>query len=240
MRHLEGGRIVSSLRQPPSGSLADSFGEMNWAGTDRLLSASNWFVRAVPGDVRAGPLGVDVVTVVADPAPAGSSDADLLAAVAGGSGAAFEELRQRYFGAVERVCRSMVSDEAEDCVQEVFVRVWRKARLFDRRRGSAAGWLLQVARRTAVNIHARRPPTAMDFPELETAAFEAAEVDRFWLAAALERLPTQERRVVELAYFDDLSQTAIAAELGVPLGSVKSWTRRGLNRLATLLGEEGR
>lgn len=44
--------------------------------------------------------------------------------------------------------------------------------------------------------------------------------------------------MIELAYFDDLSQTRIAAELGVPLGSVKSWTRRGLNRLATLLGEE--
>ena len=64
-------------------------------------------------------------------------------------------------------------------------------------------------------------------------------LDRFWLDGALERLPHQERTAIELAYFEDRSQSAIASDLGVPLGSVKSWTRRGLNRLATLLGDEG-
>ncbi len=59
-----------------------------------------------------------------------------------------------------------------------------------------------------------------------------------WLDAGLARLEPHERRVIELAYFDDLSQSQIANRLGVPLGTVKSWTRRGLNRLATLLGEE--
>src|SRR5262249_33418424 len=71
----------------------------------------------------------------------------------------------------------------------------------------------------------------------DDAAVEAPDVDRFWVEAALERLPERERHVIELAYFHDLSQRAIAAELRVPLGSVKSWTRRGLHRLATLLGE---
>jgi RNA polymerase sigma-70 factor (ECF subfamily) len=69
-------------------------------------------------------------------------------------------------------------------------------------------------------------------------AVEAPDVDRFWVDAALEQLPERERQVIELAYFHDLSQSAIAAKLRVPLGSVKSWTRRGLHRLATLLGEE--
>ena len=67
---------------------------------------------------------------------------------------------------------------------------------------------------------------------------EPQEVDAFWLDAALARLSQRERTVVELAYYGDLSESAIAERLRVPLGSVKSWKRRGLNRLAALLGEE--
>jgi RNA polymerase sigma-70 factor (ECF subfamily) len=63
-------------------------------------------------------------------------------------------------------------------------------------------------------------------------------VERFWLEAALEQLRPQERQAIELAYFADLSQVQIAAALGVPLGTVKTWTRRGLNRLASLLESE--
>jgi RNA polymerase sigma-70 factor, ECF subfamily len=67
---------------------------------------------------------------------------------------------------------------------------------------------------------------------------EAADVDAFWLEAALARLSERERTVIELAYYRDLSESAIAKRLRAPLGSVRSWKRRGLNRLASLLGEE--
>jgi RNA polymerase sigma-70 factor (ECF subfamily) len=63
-------------------------------------------------------------------------------------------------------------------------------------------------------------------------------IDGFWLDAALARLPERERTVVELTYYEDLSERAVARRLRVPVGSVKSWKRRGLNRLALLLGEE--
>jgi RNA polymerase sigma-70 factor (ECF subfamily) len=175
-----------------------------------------------------------------DARSAAATDGELLGAIGQGSEPAFEELRSRYRRAVERACRPIVGTDLEDCAQEVFVRVWRKAPLYDRGRGSAATWLLTLARRTALNFRqARRAPIPIDFVE-EAAAVDAPDVDRFWLDAALERLPERERLVIELAYFQDLSQSAIAAELGVPLGSVKSWTRRGLNRLATLLGEGSR
>jgi RNA polymerase sigma-70 factor (ECF subfamily) len=174
----------------------------------------------------------------AAPAPAEASDADLLRAIGEGSEPAFEELRSRYQRAVERACRAIVGSELEDCAQEVFVRIWRKAPLYDRRRGSAPAWLLTLAHRTALNFRRRRelplPEELID----DTGAIEAPDVDRFWVEAALERLPEREQRVIELAYFHGLSQRAIAAELRVPLGSVKSWTRRGLHRLASLLGEE--
>jgi RNA polymerase sigma-70 factor (ECF subfamily) len=167
------------------------------------------------------------------------SDAELLRAVADGSDPAFEELRHRYRGAVERVCRSIVRRSAEDCAQEAFLRIWQRARMFDPRRGSAAAWLLTVTRNVAYNLCTKKEPEPR---ELATAGAEADDpagsVDAFWLDAGLARLEPHQRQVIELAYFADLSQTRIAERLGVPLGTVKSRTRRGLNRLATLLGEE--
>src|SRR2546425_3584239 len=170
--------------------------------------------------------------------PREASDAELLRAIASGSEPAFEELRGRYRRAVERVCRAVGGSEREDCEQEVFARVWGKAALFDPTRGSAAAWLLTLARRTALNqLPARRPPIPVD-PAPTAAAVEPADVDALWLETALARLSEQERTVIELAYYGDLSESGIAKRLRVPLGSVKSWKRRGLNRLATLLEEE--
>jgi RNA polymerase sigma-70 factor, ECF subfamily len=188
----------------------------------------------VPPDVI--PLQLERAT--AAPAPAEASDAELLRAIGEGSEPAFVELRHRYRRAVERACRSIVGGDPEDCAQEVFVRIWRKASLYDGGRGSAPAWLLTVARRTALNFRRRREVRLRDELVDEINVSEAPDVDRFWVEAALERLPERERQVIELAYFHDLSQSAIATELRVPLGSVKSWTRRGLNHLATLLGEE--
>jgi RNA polymerase sigma-70 factor, ECF subfamily len=171
-------------------------------------------------------------------APTGPSDAELLEAIAAGSQTAFEELRGRYRPAISRLCRTIAGSEGEDCEQEVFARIWSKAMLFDRSRGSAAAWLLTVARHTALRTRSgRQPPMPVD-AHSDGDAVEAADVDRFWLLAALGRLPERERAVIELAYYRDLSESAIATQLRVPLGSVKTWKRRGLNQLATLLGDE--
>jgi len=198
------------------------------------VPASKRVMAPVPDDVI--PQQLDRAT--ADSASPAASDAELLRAIGEGSEPAFEELRHRYRRAIERACRQIVGGDLEDCAQEVFVRIWRKASLYDRDRGSAPAWLLTLARRTALNVRRRRELPLPDELADETGAVEPPDVDRFWVEAALERLPERERRVLELAYFHDLSQSAIAAELRVPLGSVKSWTRRGLHRLATILDEE--
>jgi RNA polymerase sigma-70 factor (ECF subfamily) len=171
-------------------------------------------------------------------AGAGASDAELLAAIAASSEPAFNELRARYVRAVCRVCRAARSAEQEDCEQEVFARIWRKASLFNPGRGSAAAWLLTIARRTAATqkVTSGFPVQADEW--LVGDRLDEADVDAFWLEAALARLPERARRVIELAYYSDLSETTIARQLGVPLGSVKSWKRRGLNKLASLLDEE--
>ena len=168
-------------------------------------------------------------------APSGTSDADLLRAIAARSVSAFVVLRNRYGRAVARVCRATAGPEAEDCEQEVFARIWTKASLFDPARGSAAAWLLTIARRTALNGSPARRPAA---PLVEAGEAERDELDAFWLEAALAQLSDRERTVIELAYSSDLSERAIAARLEAPLGSVKSWKRRGLNRLAELLRED--
>jgi len=118
-------------------------------------------------------MSVQPLTTQADRGPAiaaAASDAELLEAVADGSDAAFEELRHRYQGAVERTCRSILRGGVEDCAQEAFVRIWQKARLFDSRRGSAAA--AAAGRRgkaeTAVadsDDSRRRAPAAPDRPD---------------------------------------------------------------------------
>ncbi len=176
--------------------------------------------------------------------PAAATDGELLGAIADGSDRAFEELRRRYRRVIERTCHALLrGDQADDCAQEAFARIWQKAPLFDRERGSAAGWLLTLTRNVAHNLAAKKMPEPLPLPEeIRLDDEESAHtIDTVWLDGALAQLTPHERRVIELAYFADLSQTEIAAALGVPLGTVKSWTRRGLNRLATLLtGERAR
>src|SRR6516162_1691164 len=187
----------------------------------------------------ANPEGVSAARRSAD-----ASDAQLLRAIGAGDEPAFDELRDRYRGAVVAVCGAIAGQEREDCEQEVFARVWRKAALYDPARGSAAAWLLTLTRRTAINVRAgglRAPPPTGPEVEQQLETFVASsDLDAFWLDGALTRLSERERTVIELAYFGDLSESAIATRLRVPLGSVKSWKRRGLNRLASLLGEESR
>jgi RNA polymerase sigma-70 factor (ECF subfamily) len=172
-----------------------------------------------------------------DPASSGSADVALLQAIASGSQPAFEELRRRYSGAVAALCRAIAGSDCEDCEQEVFARIWSRAALFDPARGSAGAWLMTLTRHTAINAQTRSPRPLPLEPQHE-ATVGPPDVDAFWLGAALVRLTERERTVIELAYYHELSESAIAERLQVPLGSVKSWKRRGLNRLASLLGEE--
>lgn len=203
-------------------------------------------VAASKPTVASVPSSVSLQQLLARPQKspvADASDGELLEAIAGGSVGAFEELRRRYRRAIEHTCRALLrGDQADDCAQEAFTRIWQKAPLFDRRRGSAAGWLLTLTRNVAHNLAAKKQPEPLPLPdEIALDAEESAHaIDTILLEQALAQLKAHERRVIELAYFADLSQSQIAAKLGVPLGTVKSWTRRGLNHLARLLAEETR
>jgi RNA polymerase sigma-70 factor (ECF subfamily) len=172
------------------------------------------------------------------------SDARLIERTGRGDHAAFEELYRRFARPVLALALRQLGDfgRAEDAAQETFAAVWRSARSYRTERGSASAWLYTVARNAIIDKARQRPdPVGEPAGEPSDETGPAEHVELSWLAwrvhSALERLPERERVVLELAYWSGLSQSEIASYLNVPLGTVKTRTRAGLGRLATLLDE---
>lgn len=171
--------------------------------------------------------------------PADVSDAELIELIAEGSEPAFEVLWRRYGVAVHRVCRAILRDPetAEDAAQEAFTRVWRFAHTVEPDRGEPAGWLMTVARNSAINL-ARAGGDHGPAPDDEREPDRAQElIDRLWLRSAFTSLSSGEREVIGLAFLADLTHVQVAERTGLPLGTVKSRIRRGLARLAEAVDE---
>lgn len=182
--------------------------------------------------------------VAAAPSP---TSEDLLARVADGDRDAFATLSGRFVRPVFTEAIRVVGDAAtaEDVTQEVFERVWRAAGRFDADRGSAAAWICTIARnRARDHARMRRPVPVEDAHERADAAAAPGEAgqdrgaEALDVHAALAELSPALRELIELAYWHGLSQAEIADRLGLPLGTVKTRTRRALARLADLLGED--
>src|SRR5262249_18709939 len=135
---------------------------------------------------------------------------------------------------------------AEDLTQETFLRVWNRAQAFDPERGAIGAWLLAVARNRAIDwlrSTRGRERNALEFEESDhPSLYTDMEPDLLLsdkarrVKAAMERLPANHRQVIELAYFEGLSQTEMAERLGQPLGTVKTWVRTALKSLRDDLG----
>ncbi|WP_433275291.1 RNA polymerase sigma factor [Pseudonocardia xinjiangensis] len=175
-----------------------------------------------------------------DGALAEDTDADLARRFRAGDPAALREAYDRHsrvvFGLASRALAG--HDDAEDVTQQVFVGAWRSRATFDPGRGSLGGWLVGITRRQIADGYAAR---ARDRKITERAAHAAVAqhpgpvpdhvVDAVVVADEMGRLPPQQRTVVRLAFFDDLTHQQISAVTGLPLGTVKSHLRRGLVRL---------
>jgi RNA polymerase sigma-70 factor, ECF subfamily len=187
------------------------------------------------------------------PAPPRLADAPaLIARIAQGDREAFSRLYDAFapaaFGLIRRVLRD--PGAAEEVLQEVFWQIWREAAQYDMRRGSPEAWVLMRAKTRAIDRlrSIRRRERTFVMPVDEGVARstevggedpgEAAE-DRGLVESALGQLPPAQRRVIELAFFDGLTQTEIATRLGEPLGTVKTRARLGLERLRGVLKGQG-
>jgi RNA polymerase sigma-70 factor (ECF subfamily) len=173
------------------------------------------------------------------------SDGELLVAIAMGDRKAFAELYERYARAVLGLALSRLGDRgrAEDAVQEAFASIWRAAASYRPERGPGAPWLFTVARNAITNqwrIRTEAPMETADEPSLELGPDARAEEAwrSFCVHRAIEVLPSEQRVLVELAYWEGLTQREIATRLGMPLGTVKTRTRAALSRLAVALKED--
>jgi len=126
---------------------------------------------------------------------------------------------------------------AEECAQDVMATLWQKANLFDPTRASVATWVFTIARNRRIDAlrKARRPePEELDWgpePEPDQADVFESQQETKRLGAALAQLPDKQRALIERAFYGDLSHTEIAAETGLPLGTIKSRIRLALERL---------
>lgn len=186
----------------------------------------------------------------------GSSGADAerdrraIRAVADGSGDAVAELYDRYGATVYGLALRVLGqpDLAEEVVQDVFAQVWREANRYDAGRSTVAGWIVMLTRTRAIDrLRARRarpdltaavdttaaaPLLSSDTtPEKSTLIAEDTRLVR----GALARLPDQFRSLIELAYYEGLSHSEIAARTGIPVGTVKTRLRSAMGTLRSVL-----
>jgi len=166
-----------------------------------------------------------------------AKDEDLIAEVAGGDERALSELYDRYSRPVYATGMRLLGDVqlAEELVQDAFTSVWRSAASFDPARASFATWLYRITRNRATDLDRRRrvrPRPAGEHGLYAVPGGPRPEeaVDAWDVAAALSILPSEHREVLELAYFEDLSQREISRRTGIPLGTVKSRTTAALKR----------
>lgn len=163
-------------------------------------------------------------------------DATLVAAMAGGDRGALATLYERHaavlLGLAMRIVRSRL--EAEDLLHDVFLEAWRSAKAFDPKRGRVRTWLAIRMRSRALDLQksARVSRNAGDTGlDALVDEREGASPDHARVRAALAELGPDQRRVLELAYFEGLSCTEIASRVSVPVGTVKSRLAAGLDRL---------
>jgi len=183
-----------------------------------------------------------------------ASDEDLLSAIAGGAVWAMEPLYQRYSRQLCSLAYAMVTDYqvAQNLTQETFLAVWRHASAYAPQAGAVRGWLLSILRhRTIDYLRALRRRSSLQEVRWEQVEEDEQPVlpdawDEAWrsilgsqVRVALMQIPLEQRSVITLVYFQGWTQSEIAQEYGIPLGTVKARMRLGLLHLKHILDRMG-
>jgi RNA polymerase sigma-70 factor (ECF subfamily) len=170
-------------------------------------------------------------------------DTELLSRVGQGDENAMERVFRRYSGPVYSVALRVLRDsgQAEDVMQEIFLKLWRNPAVFVQQRGSLGAWLMIVTRNRAIDLLRRRKLTdSVDDVVLASPVNVANEAERNAMMekvrSILASLPPEQRKSLELAYFEGLTHTEIAGRTGDPLGTVKTRIRQALISLRKAFG----
>jgi RNA polymerase sigma-70 factor, ECF subfamily len=177
------------------------------------------------------------------PAPNTRDDAALIARLRAGDEKAMADLYDRYSGIVYGVALRVLGDTsaAEDVLQEVFLQLWRNPQAFNADRGRLAPWLAVIARNRAIDVMRKRAP-AEDIDELPISSgvdFEDVSARRLAVEkvrGVLAGLPGEQRKALEMAFFEGMTHAEIAAKTGEPLGTVKTRIRSALIAVRKALG----
>lgn len=183
-----------------------------------------------------------------------AEDAELIARVAGGDPAALEQLYDRYSRVVFSFALRIVGDPqvAEEILQEVFFRAWQQGSAYNPTKGAFLTWLLSITHNMSIDEvrrRGRRPQKAdSEEPELILAGIadnRQSVEEEVWLGSlrstmveAIGTLPPAQREVIDMAYFQGLTQREISEQLGEPLGTVKTRMRLGITKLRERLGDQ--
>ena len=172
---------------------------------------------------------------------------ELMAAVAAGDKPAFAQLYQltstKLFALALGILRRR--DWAEDVLQEAYLRIWRSAQKFDPAKGSPMSWMVTIVRNSAFTMLDRRGRETAATSEADIEAMASgnpdpldqamASSDARALMACLQELDEKQRRTIALAYYEGLTHAELSERLGTPIGTIKSWIRRGLMTLKRCL-----
>ncbi len=161
---------------------------------------------------------------------------------------AFEMLFRHFGPRIKAYMAKTDRRRAEELMQETMMTVWRKASLFDAGRGAAASWIFTIARNQRIDALRRDRRAEIDpddpalVPETPVAADQALDnhQNAQLMRAALAELPSEQLQVLELAFYQEQSQSEIATQLALPLGTVKSRMRLGFAKLRAALGNGGK
>src|SRR6476619_3441666 len=189
----------------------------------------------MPAQVTAAMRIGSVVSGMAEDLSA-ARDRQLVRRIEGGDEEAFRSLFATYAPSAMALAVRVVRQAqlAEEIVQEAFLTLWRSPGVFDERRGSVKAWLMTMVHHRAVDVVLREEA---EDPTDAVLAAVAAPAERDAVRTALRSLPPEQREVLELMYFDGLSQSEVAEKTGAPLGTVKSRALLGMRRMRSVVEE---
>ena len=211
----------------------------------KMSSVADPSLPAEPSPDLAAQTGKAIAPVAVE--PGAPTDVDLMLRIQTGDADALSQLYDRYNGIVKALILRIIRDEtsADDLLQEVFMEIWNQAKNFSAEKGKPLGWMVTLTRRRAIDAlrkrqaYARAEERLQAEPEQQPLAWvqNVTEDDihasdtRTLMAKVINSLPPAQQQVIELAFFQGMSQREIASHTNIPLGTVKTRLELGLKKI---------